>query len=161
MTHMHARLASAAILCLAFAWALPAQGRNVAEPAWRGHLALVSRGHLGLALQGYGAILVSHVVQGDSKPNPAPSGTGEDPATEEQGPDALATAEAIQGAPPLGDSPLQPVTVEHQGRLLVLTYGPKPGAGALASPTSTRGESPRFAIYQGQRQIAAGQFEYG
>jgi len=57
--------------------------------------------------------------------------------------------------------PLQPITAEHRGRLLVLTCGPKPGAGGSASFTGPRGEPPRFAVYQGHRQIASGQFEYG
>ncbi len=57
--------------------------------------------------------------------------------------------------------PIQPVTIERHGRLLVLTYGPKPGAGGLMPSTGVRGEPPRFAVYQGQRQVASGQFEYG
>ncbi len=52
------------------------------------------------------------------------------------------------------------VTVEHHGRLLVLTCG-KSAGGVLSSNTSPRGAPPRFAIYQGQRQIGSGQFEYG
>jgi hypothetical protein len=115
------------------------RGQNAARPAWRGRPALASRGHPGLALLGYGASVVSDV----------------------QGQDTSATIGVPQEPAPLRGGPLQPVTVEHQGRLLVLTYGPQPGAGALASPTSTRGEPPRFVIYQGWRQIASGQFEYG
>ena len=80
------------------------------------------------------------------------------PAAEKEPPPG---AGVLQEPAQLGDGPLLPVTAEHQGRLLVLTYGPKPGAGGLASPISPRGEPPRFAVYQGQRQIASGQFEYG
>ena len=60
----------------------------------------------------------------------------------------------------LGDGPLLPVTVEHQGRLLVLTYGPK-SSGGLMADSNPRREPRRFAIYRGERQIASGQFEYG
>ena len=81
-------------------------------------------------------------------------------ATKEQGRDALATREVLQEPALLGDSPLLPVTVEHQGRLLVLTYGPKSSGGLMADPNPRR-EPRRFAIYRGARQIAAGQFEYG
>ncbi len=102
-------------------------------------LALALRGHPGLALLGYGAPVASDV----------------------QGQDALATAGALQEPATRNSGPLQPVTVEHQGRLLVLTYGPKPTPGALMSFTDPRGEPPRFAVYQGERQIAAGQFEFG
>jgi hypothetical protein len=79
-------------------------------------------------------------------------------ATNEQGRDALATAGVLQEPVITGGGPLEPITVEHRGRLLVLTYGPKPGT---ASFTGARGSAPRFAVYQGQRQIAAGRFEYG
>jgi hypothetical protein len=153
MRHGHTRLVSAVVLCfgLAVAPPPPARGQNVAQPAWRGHLALASRGPLGLASPGYGAVLASQVVQGDFKSAPAPSGMGDSPAT----------AEAPQEPAPGGGGPLQPVTVEHQGRLLVLTYGPKPTPGALMSFAGPRGEPPQFAVYQGQRQIASGQFEYG
>jgi hypothetical protein len=70
-------------------------------------------------------------------------------------------AGVLQEPAGFSDSPLQPVTVEHRGRLLVLTYGPKPRADGSVSFTHPRGKPPRFAVYQGQRQIASGQFEYG
>jgi hypothetical protein len=95
------------------------------------------------------AVAPTHPVRGQDVAQP-PS-AGESPPG----------AGVLQPPTTLSGGPLQPVTVEHQGRLLVLTYGPKPGAGGLASPTSARGKPPRFAVYQGQRQIAAGQFEYG
>ncbi len=70
-------------------------------------------------------------------------------------------AGVLQEPATLSSSPLQPVTVEHRGRLLVLTYGPKPGADGVTPYMAPRGTPPRFAVYRGQRQIAAGQFEYG
>ncbi len=69
-------------------------------------------------------------------------------------------AGVLQELVPLGDGPLLPVTAEHQGRLLVLTYGLKSSGGLMADPNPRR-EPRRFVIYQGQRQIASGQFEYG
>jgi hypothetical protein len=80
--------------------------------------------------------------------------------------------------PPAGESPpgagapqeltaldggsLQPgITVERQGRLLVLTYGSKPGSGVLSSGVDPGQEPPGFVVYRGQRPIAVGQFEYG
>jgi hypothetical protein len=57
---------------------------------------------------------------------------------------------------------LQPtVTVERHGRLLVLTYGPKSADGGQLTTADPRGEPPGFTVYQGQRKIASGQFEYG
>jgi hypothetical protein len=53
------------------------------------------------------------------------------------------------------------VEVEHKGRLLVLTYGPRPGAGGLLSNAGPPGEPPGFTVYKGQQKIASGQFEYG
>jgi hypothetical protein len=88
-------------------------------------------------------------------------GTDDTLATEERGQYALATAGVPHEPASLSGGPLQPVTVEHQGRLLVLTYGPKPTGGLMVDPGPPRGESPRFVVYQGQRQIASGQFEYG
>ena len=79
------------------------------------------------------------------------------PAAEKEPPPG---AGVLQEPAQLGDGPLLPVTAEHQGRLLVLTYGPKPGGGLMADQNPRR-EPRRFAIYQGQRQIASGQFEYG
>ncbi len=67
-------------------------------------------------------------------------------------------AGVLQEPAPVSSSPLQPITVEHRGRRLVLTYGPKPGAPSF---TGARGSAPRFAVYQGERQIATGRFEYG
>jgi hypothetical protein len=59
---------------------------------------------------------------------------------------------------PSGETPAaQPaVTVERQGRLLVLNYE-VPGQDVQSEPNSP----PGFAIYQGQKKIASGQFEYG
>lgn len=56
---------------------------------------------------------------------------------------------------------LDAVTVERHGPLLVLTYGPRPAAGALRADPAPRGEPALFAIYRGHRKVAAGQFEYG
>ncbi len=139
MKHPHTQLALAAAFWLVLAWALTASGQNVAQAPWRGRPALASRGHLGLVFLSHDAPVAFHM----------------------QGQDALATTGVLQEPASRSGSPLQPVTVEHHGRLLVLTYGPEPGAGGLASPTGARGEPPRFAVYQGQRQIASGQFEYG
>jgi len=143
MRHTHTKLVSAAVIGFALALALasvpPARGQNVAQPPWRGRPALASRGHPGLALLGYVAPVASGV----------------------QGQDAPAMAGALQEPASLSGSPLQPVTVERRGRLLVLTYGPRSAGGGLVSFTDPRGEPPRFAVYQGQRQIASGQFEYG
>jgi hypothetical protein len=81
-------------------------------------------------------------------------------ATEEQGRDALATAEVLQDSSPRsGSSMLPTVTVKHQGHLLVLTY--RAAGGGLSSNTRPRGEPPTFTIYKGSRQVASGQFEYG
>jgi hypothetical protein len=63
----------------------------------------------------------------------------------------------LQGNQPSGPA----VTVEHKGRLLVLTYGPTAASGVLSSNAGPRGEPPGFTIYKGQRKIASGQFEYG
>ncbi len=82
-------------------------------------------------------------------------------ATREQGRDALATAEVPQLPAALSSSPLQPITVEHRGRLLVLNYGPQPGSGGLLTNPRPRGAAPGFAIFQGQRPIVTGRFEYG
>ena len=136
-------------LVLALASTAPAWGQDVAQPAWRGRPALASRGHPGLALLGHGGS-VAFQMQGRGAL-----------ATKEQGQDALATAGVLHEPAARSGGPVQPITVEHQGRLLVLTYGPKPSAGGLVSFTDSRGEPPRFAVYQGQRQIASGQFEYG
>jgi hypothetical protein len=130
-------VASAVVVTLALVSTAPVWGRGVPQPAWRGHLALA--------------------VSRASRPRIA----GRMPATRAsalgaQGQDALAMAGVPQEPVADSASPLQPVTVEHRGRLLVLTYGPKPGA---ASFTGARGSAPRFVVYQGQRQIAAGRFE--
>jgi hypothetical protein len=53
------------------------------------------------------------------------------------------------------------VTVEHQGRLLVLNYGSKPGTGALMASPAPRNEPPGFVVYKGERPIASGSFEFG
>ena len=67
-----------------------------------------------------------------------------------------------ESAPLSGETPpLMAVTVERHGRVLVLNYGPKPGAGRLMANPGPRSEPPGFTIYQGQRQIASGQLEYG
>ena len=151
MRHEHTRLISSVVLCfgLAVAATPPTRGQDVAQPAWRGRPALASRGHPGLALPGHGGS-VAFQMQGRGAL-----------ATKEQGQDALATAGVLHEPAARSGGPVQPITVEHQGRLLVLTYGPKPSAGGLVSFTDPRGEPPRFAVYQGQRQIASGQFEYG
>jgi hypothetical protein len=72
--------------------------------------------------------------------------------------------EAPQGEPVILESggPLLPmVTVEHKGRLLVLTYGPTSAGGGQSANADARGEPPGFTVYKGQRKIASGQFEYG
>ncbi len=147
----HTQLLSGALvwLVLALASTAPAWGQDVAQPAWRGRPALASRGHPGLALLGHGGS-VAFQMQGRGAL-----------ATKEQGQDALATAGVLHEPAARSGGPLQPITVEHRGCLLVLTYGPKPGADGSVSFTGPRGESPRFVIYQGRRQIASGQFEYG
>ena len=63
----------------------------------------------------------------------------------------------------LGSSgpPLPTVAVEHKGRLLILTYGPKSASGGQLSNAVSRDEPPGFTIYKGQRKITSGQFEYG
>ena len=53
------------------------------------------------------------------------------------------------------------ITVEHRGRLLVLTYGSKSAGGVLSPDVNPRDEPSGFVVYQGQRPIASGQFEYG
>ena len=79
------------------------------------------------------------------------------PSAEEESPPG---AGVLHEPAPVSSSPLQPVTVEHRGRLLVLTYGPKSTDGLMVDPDRRR-EPPRFVISQGRRQIASGQFEYG
>jgi hypothetical protein len=147
----HTQLLSGALvwLVLALASTAPVWGQDVAQPAWRGRPALASRGHPGLALPGHGGSVAFQMPGRGAL------------ATKEQGQDALATAGVLHEPAGRSGGPVQPITVEHQGRLLVLTYGPKPSAGGLVSFTDPRGEPPRFAVYQGQRQIASGQFEYG
>jgi len=160
----HTQLPSGALvwLVLALASTAPAWGQDVAQPAWRGRPALASgsqtrpsafgvpsRGHPGLALLGHGGS-VAFQMQGRGAL-----------ATREQGQDALATAGVLHEPAARSGGPLQPITVERHGRLLVLTYGPKPGADGSVSFTGPRGAPPRFAVYQGQRQIASGRFEYG
>jgi len=134
MKPMYTQLAFAAALWLALGPTLASGGQ---DPPWRGRPALASRGHPGLAL------------------------AGDALATREQGQDALATAGVLKEPVIAIGGPLQPVAAKRQGRLLILTYGSKPTPGALMSFTGPRGEPPRFVIYQGRRQIASGQFEYG
>ena len=67
------------------------------------------------------------------------------------------TASVLAGPPSAGKPG---VTVERQGRLLVLRYG-TPGRDVQSEPRSEPNRPPEFAIYQGQRKIASGQFEYG
>jgi hypothetical protein len=67
------------------------------------------------------------------------------------------TAPVLSGQPSAGKPG---VTVERQGRLLVLNYG-VPGEDAQSEPKSEPNSPPGFAIYEGQRKIASGQFEYG
>jgi hypothetical protein len=71
---------------------------------------------------------------------------------------------APQGDPALGKSgnPLQPnVTVEHQGRLLVLRYSAARSGDNPYASAGPRGEPPQFTVYKGRHQVASGQFEYG
>jgi hypothetical protein len=63
------------------------------------------------------------------------------------------TASVLAGQPSAGKPG---VTVERQGRLLVLRYRT---TGEVTQNDPNR--PPAFAIYQGQRKIASGQFEYG
>ncbi len=71
-------------------------------------------------------------------------------------------AGVLQDPAPDGGGPLKPaVTAERRGRLLVLTCAFKSTGGGLSSNIGPRGEPPTFAIYQGQRKIASGQFEFG
>jgi hypothetical protein len=53
------------------------------------------------------------------------------------------------------------VTVERQGRRLVLNCPSARRDSALFTPEGPREEPPGFAVYQGQREIASGKFEYG
>jgi hypothetical protein len=162
MKHPHTQLAFAAAFWLVLAWALTASGQNVAQAPWRGRPALASRGHLGLVFLSHDAPVAFHMQGQDALATKEQGRDGVPNAKFRVGePQALATTGVLQEPASRSGSPLQPVTVEHHGRLLVLTYGPEPGAGGLASPTGARGEPPRFAVYQGQRQIASGQFEYG
>ena len=72
--------------------------------------------------------------------------------------------EAAQGgAGILKSAGVQPsaVTVTRQGRLLVLTYRPKPAGSVRSASAGPRGAAPQFAVYKGQRQIASGRFAYG
>ncbi|MCU0913212.1 MAG: hypothetical protein MUC88_01455 [Planctomycetes bacterium] len=57
-------------------------------------------------------------------------------------------------------SPGPAVTLERQGRRLILNC-PAARRDSLPVVGGPREEPPRFAIYQGQRQLASGQFEYG
>ncbi len=63
---------------------------------------------------------------------------------------------------PLGGMPaMKPaVTAERQGRLLVLSYK-LVGADGQPVTQNVPGGPPEFTIYQGNRRIASGQFEYG
>jgi len=110
-------------------------------------LFLASGGHPGFAAAGNDVPVVARVQGQDAL------------ATEEQGRDALATAESQE--PASGDGSLEPVvTANRRGRLLVLTYAPRATGGSTAN-RSSRGDRPAFAIHQGRRQVASGQFEYG
>jgi hypothetical protein len=89
-------------------------------------------------------------VQGENVAQPPPAG---------ESPPRTGVAQELTS--PDGGS-LQPgITVERQGRLLVLTYGFKPGSGVLSSGVDTHQEPPGFVICRGERPIAIGRFEYG
>ena len=75
---------------------------------------------------------------------------------------ALATAGVLQEPATLsGQSLPSMITVERHGPLLVLTYGSKSAGGGLMSNVDSRSEPPGFVVYQGQRPIATGKFEFG
>jgi hypothetical protein len=63
---------------------------------------------------------------------------------------------------PSGETPAgkPAVTVERRGRLLVLNYKLVGTDGQPLAPSGSGGR-PEFAIHQGNRKIASGQFEYG
>jgi hypothetical protein len=68
-----------------------------------------------------------------------------------------------QTAPVLSGQPAAAkpgVTVERQGRLLVLNYGAA-GADYRADTRSASTSPPEFTVYKGKKKIASGQFEYG
>jgi hypothetical protein len=72
---------------------------------------------------------------------------------------ALWSSVSVWGeATPSGETPVvKPgVTVERQGRLLVFRYG-----ATREAAQNDPNRPPAFAVYQGQRKIASGQFEYG
>ncbi len=90
-----------------------------------------------------------------------PAARGQNVAQPPSAGETLRGADALQEPIIIGSESLPPaVTVEHRGRLLVLTCG-KSAGGVLSSNVSPRGQPPRFTVYRGQRQIASGQFEYG
>jgi len=93
----------------------------------------------------------------------APPARGQNvPQPPSAGKESPPRAGVLQKSATLSGGPLlAALTVERRGRLLVLTYGPKSAGGALSSNAGPRGEPPQFAVYQGQRQIASGRFEYG
>ena len=57
-------------------------------------------------------------------------------------------------------APTPYVTAKRQGRLLTLDCQLR-DAGGRKYTSQTRTNPPRFAIYQGDREIASGSFEYG
>ena len=52
------------------------------------------------------------------------------------------------------------VTVERQGRWLVLNYKLL-GPDGQPSPQNASNSRPEFTVHQGTRKVASGQFEYG
>lgn len=79
-----------------------------------------------------------------------------------RGQDARATTGQRPEPVIVNSKPLPPgVTVEHRGRLLVLTYGSKSAEGGLMPNVNPQDEAPGFVVWQGQRPIASGRFEFG
>ena len=59
------------------------------------------------------------------------------------------------------ERPVKPaVTVQRQGRLLILSYR-LVGADGEPYTQSVPSNQPEFTVYRGQRKIASGQFQYG
>lgn len=59
----------------------------------------------------------------------------------------------------VGASETPQVTATRWGRLLKLSYDAR--SGGYASRESARATPPQFVVYEGDRQVASGSFEYG
>ncbi len=91
-----------------------------------------------------------------------PSARGQEVAQPPSAEESPTVAEVLQEPTTLDGKPLPPgVTVEHRGRLLVLTYGSKSAGGGLMPNVNPQDEAPGFVVWQGQRPIASGKFEFG